>query len=72
MWRASNVHIRPLLVSNLETVLVTAMARAAMSGDDARQFASALRVLWFAGYLQDSWFGSTAAAPVPLLTAVSR
>jgi GT2 family glycosyltransferase len=51
---------------------LTAMARAAMSGDDARQFASALRVLWFAGYLRDSWFGSTAVTPVPLVTAVSR
>lgn len=51
---------------------VAAMASAAIRGDEARRFASALRVLWFAGYLRDSWFGATAPPPVPLVTAVSR
>lgn len=51
---------------------VMAMASAAIRGDEPRRFANALRVLWFAGYLRDSWFGSTAAAPVPLVTAVGR
>jgi glycosyltransferase involved in cell wall biosynthesis len=29
----------------------------------ARRFASSLRVLWFAGYLRESWFGETSPAP---------
>jgi hypothetical protein len=51
---------------------IMAMAGAAIRGDEARRFASALRVLWFAGYLRDSWFGSPPAASVPLVTAVGR
>jgi len=52
---------------------IMATASAAIRGDDARRFASALRVLWFAGYWRDSWFGPTSAsAPVPLVMAVGR
>jgi glucosyl-dolichyl phosphate glucuronosyltransferase len=51
---------------------ITGVAGAAVRGDDARRFASALRVLWFAGYLHDSWFRSTAATAAPLVTAVGR
>ena len=32
-------------------------ARAAVAGDTARRFAAAVRVIWFAGYLRQSWFG---------------
>ena len=38
--------------------------RAAATGDGAKRFASALRVIWFAGYLRESWFGR-AAPPAP-------
>lgn len=33
--------------------------RAAIGSDDARRFASGVRVRWFLGYLRDSWFGAT-------------
>jgi glycosyltransferase involved in cell wall biosynthesis len=36
---------------------------AALTGDGARRFASALRVRWFAGYLRDSWFAGADGAP---------
>jgi cellulose synthase/poly-beta-1,6-N-acetylglucosamine synthase-like glycosyltransferase len=32
--------------------------RATLAGDARRRFASALRLLWFAGYLRESWFGA--------------
>jgi glycosyltransferase involved in cell wall biosynthesis len=35
---------------------------ASIRGDGARRFASALRLLWFAGYARESWFGETAPA----------
>ena len=38
-----------------------ALATATLAGDAARRFAAALRVLWFAGYLHESWFGRAAA-----------
>ena len=38
-----------------------AAARAAIRGDRAQRFASTLRVIWFAGYLRESWFGRAAA-----------
>jgi hypothetical protein len=34
-----------------------AAVRAAFAGDGARRFASVLRLIWFAGYLRDAWFG---------------
>lgn len=38
--------------------------RAAVTGQPARRFAATLRVIWFAGYLRESWFGR-GGAPVP-------
>jgi len=35
---------------------------ALIRGDAARRFASALRLLWFAGYVRESWFGETVPA----------
>ena len=35
--------------------------RAAVTGNRAQRFASAVRVIWFAGYLRESWFGRAAA-----------
>jgi hypothetical protein len=32
-------------------------------GDSATRFAAELRVLWFSGYLRQSWFGRTASIP---------
>ena len=43
---------------------ISSTLRAALSGNGARRFAAALRVIWFAGYLRASWFGD-AAATVP-------
>jgi GT2 family glycosyltransferase len=37
--------------------------RAAIGGDDARRVASGVRVLWFLGYLHESWFGAPASRP---------
>ena len=34
---------------------------AAFTGNRARRFAAALRVIWFAGYLRESWFGRAVA-----------
>jgi glucosyl-dolichyl phosphate glucuronosyltransferase len=34
--------------------------RATLAGDPADRFASALRVLWFGGYVREAWFGSHA------------
>jgi glucosyl-dolichyl phosphate glucuronosyltransferase len=45
---------------------------ASIEGDDARRFASALRVLWFAGYLRESWLGQTASTPIALTAAEGR
>jgi hypothetical protein len=45
---------------------------AALTGDGARRFASALRVLWFAGYLRDSWFAGADGAPPPWSPAEQR
>jgi glycosyltransferase involved in cell wall biosynthesis len=45
---------------------------AAIAGDDPRRFAAELRVLWFAGYLRESWFGDAAPAPVPFTPAAGR
>lgn len=39
-----------------------ATLKAAFAGNRARRFASATRVIWFAGYLRESWFGHTARA----------
>jgi glycosyltransferase involved in cell wall biosynthesis len=41
---------------------MVAGSRAALGGDEARRFASAVRILWFAGYLREAWFGGTRAA----------
>jgi glucosyl-dolichyl phosphate glucuronosyltransferase len=35
---------------------------AAVTGQDAQRFAAALRVIWFAGYLREAWFGRGAGA----------
>jgi glucosyl-dolichyl phosphate glucuronosyltransferase len=35
----------------------------ALTGDAAARFASELRVVWFAGYLRESWFGGADATP---------
>ena len=41
-----------------QALLDTAAAvRAAFAGDGARRFASVLRLIWFAGYLREAWFG---------------
>ena len=50
---------------------VRAAVGAALAGDGARRFASALRLIWFAGYLRQSWFGRAAAAQ-PALTLVAE
>jgi len=34
-----------------------AAVRAAFAGDGRRRFASVLRLIWFAGYLREAWFG---------------
>ena len=34
-----------------------ATTRAALTGDGSRRFATSLRLLWFAGYVRESWFG---------------
>ena len=48
------------------------MVRASIGGDGARQFASVLRVLWFLGYLRESWFGEAASTPVAFTPAEGR
>jgi hypothetical protein len=40
-----------------------AAIRATVRGDRARRFDAAARLLWFAGYLRESWFGRHATAP---------
>jgi hypothetical protein len=43
---------------------VVATVRSAVTADGPARFASTLRLLWFAGYARDSWFGDAdAAAP---------
>jgi glucosyl-dolichyl phosphate glucuronosyltransferase len=49
-----------------------AAAAAALRGDEATRFASALRVLWFAGYLRTAWFAPASEPPRPLVTAEGR
>jgi GT2 family glycosyltransferase len=51
---------------------LVAAAGAAVRGDDAKRFASSLRVLWFAGYLRDAWFGASPQTFVPLAVVVGR
>ncbi len=36
-----------------------AVIRTSLGGDATRRFAATLRVLWFAGYVRESWFGSS-------------
>jgi glycosyltransferase involved in cell wall biosynthesis len=36
-----------------------AVIRASLAGDATQRFAKTLRVLWFAGYVRESWFGSS-------------
>jgi glucosyl-dolichyl phosphate glucuronosyltransferase len=43
--------------------------RAATTGDQVQRFASALRVIWFAGYLRESWYARV-VTPAPALSAV--
>jgi glycosyltransferase involved in cell wall biosynthesis len=50
----------------------TTTVRASIAGDSARRFASALRVLWFFGYLRESWFGGTASPPIAFKPAEGR
>jgi glycosyltransferase involved in cell wall biosynthesis len=47
-------------------------AGSALRNDDAGRFSSALRVLWFAGYLRDAWFGTAHETPMPLAVAEGR
>jgi glycosyltransferase involved in cell wall biosynthesis len=51
---------------------VMATAGAAIRGDAARRFASALRVLWFAGYLREAWFGDRAPGLAAFTPAEGR
>jgi glycosyltransferase involved in cell wall biosynthesis len=37
--------------------------RAALAGNRAQQFASALRIIWFSGYLREAWFGRSGTTP---------
>jgi len=46
-----------------------AALRAATTGDQAQRFASALRIIWFAGYLRESWCARV-VTPAPALSAV--
>jgi len=48
---------------------VWAALRAAFSGNRAARFAAGVRVLWFGGYLRESWFG--ARQPRPRTSTVS-
>ena len=57
---------RRLIVDALSTV------RASIGGDGARRFASALRVLWFLGYLRESWFGGDASTSIAFTPAEGR
>jgi glycosyltransferase involved in cell wall biosynthesis len=41
---------------------VARSARATVSRDEARRFASVVRMLWFAGYFREAWFGGTRSA----------
>jgi len=45
---------------------------AAIRGDEPRRFASWLRILWFAGYVRDAWFGRAPQPPMPLAMAAGR
>jgi glycosyltransferase involved in cell wall biosynthesis len=41
---------------------MAASARAVIKRDEARRFASSVRMLWFAGYLREAWFSATPRA----------
>lgn len=45
---------------------------AALTGHRAQRFASMLRVIWFAGYLRESWFGDAPAPPAAWAQAKER
>ncbi len=45
-------------------------ARAAVSGDEAGRFAAVVRMLWFAGYLREAWFGGTRDAAAAFNLAI--
>jgi glycosyltransferase involved in cell wall biosynthesis len=74
LWGAPRYLWRQLIADVGSTV------RAALGGDDARRFASAARVRWFAGYVRESWFGetgpiappSTASTPIALSSTEGR
>jgi hypothetical protein len=52
--------------------LVTTVT-AAVGGDEPRRFAAVLRLLWFAGYLRESWWPDTVhGAPVGVAQAGGR
>jgi glycosyltransferase involved in cell wall biosynthesis len=42
---------------------LAAVARSALAGDGPRRFASTLRVIWFVGYLLESWTGRRVSSP---------
>ena len=44
---------------------ISSTVRATLSGNRAQRFASALRVIWFAGYLRESWRGSAPRMGTP-------
>jgi GT2 family glycosyltransferase len=41
------------------------MTRAAATDNAAARFAASVRVLWFGGYIRESWFGTRATTAVP-------
>jgi glycosyltransferase involved in cell wall biosynthesis len=49
---------------------VATSARAAVSRDEARRFASVVRMLWFAGYFREAWFGGTRSASTAFNLAI--
>jgi GT2 family glycosyltransferase len=51
---------------------VFAVIRSSLGGDAARRFAATLRVLWFAGYVRESWFGTSASRAGALELAGER
>jgi glycosyltransferase involved in cell wall biosynthesis len=46
-------------------------ARAALSANEAQRFASLVRMLWFAGYLREAWFGRTRDAATAFNLAIN-
>jgi cellulose synthase/poly-beta-1,6-N-acetylglucosamine synthase-like glycosyltransferase len=59
LWRQCAVH-------------AAAAGLSVFPGSQAKRFASISRVLWFAGYVRESWFGHADAAPLPLAAAEGR